>query len=128
MTLTRELAAQVHDSFKLYARDLKFVSTVIFGVGMNPPVQTMARGVDVFVVAATWPTNVPLTCPTWKFWSSRADRMLDGRIHDVKPRQAANWRQNLLFSATFSKDITDLAGKLLHNPERIEVTPPNYHG
>ena len=34
-------------------------------------------------------------------------------------------RQNLLFSATFSKDITDLADKLLHNPERIEVTPPN---
>ncbi|MGC3480271.1 DEAD/DEAH box helicase, partial [Pseudomonas aeruginosa] len=32
---------------------------------------------------------------------------------------------NLLFSATFSKDIVDLANKLQHNPERIEVTPPN---
>ena len=50
LTPTRELAAQVHDSFKLYARDLKFVSTVIFGgVGMNPQVQAMARGVDVLV-------------------------------------------------------------------------------
>jgi ATP-dependent RNA helicase RhlE len=57
-----------------------------------------------------------------------ADRMLDmGFIHDVKKvlaRLPAK-RQNLLFSATFSKDITDLADKLLHNPERIEVTPPN---
>jgi ATP-dependent RNA helicase RhlE len=57
-----------------------------------------------------------------------ADRMLDmGFVHDVKKvlaRLPAK-RQNLLFSATFSKDITDLAGKLLHNPERIEVTPPN---
>jgi len=57
-----------------------------------------------------------------------ADRMLDmGFIHDVKKvlaRLPAK-RQNLLFSATFSKDITELADKLLHNPERIEVTPPN---
>src|SRR5256885_8137896 len=49
------------------------------------------------------------------------------RSHDVKKVLARlpSKRQNLLFSATFSKDITDLAGKLLHNPERIEVTPPN---
>ncbi|EPN19019.1 ATP-dependent RNA helicase rhlE, partial [Pseudomonas syringae pv. actinidiae ICMP 19070] len=57
-----------------------------------------------------------------------ADRMLDmGFVHDVKKvlaRLPAK-RQNLLFSATFSNDITSLAGKLLHNPERIEVTPPN---
>jgi ATP-dependent RNA helicase RhlE len=54
--------------------------------------------------------------------------MLDmGFVHDVKKVLARlpSKRQNLLFSATFSKDITDLAGKLLHNPERIEVTPPN---
>ena len=54
-----------------------------------------------------------------------ADRMLDmGFIHDVKKVLAKlpAKRQNLLFSATFSKDITDLAAKLLQNPERIEVT------
>jgi ATP-dependent RNA helicase RhlE len=46
LTPTRELAAQVHDSFKIYAKNLKFVSTCIFGgVGMNPQVQAMARGV-----------------------------------------------------------------------------------
>ena len=134
LTPTRELAAQVHDSFKLYARDLKFVSTVIFGgVGMNPQVQAMARGVDVLVACpgrlldlanqrAIDLSHVEILV------LDEADRMLDmGFIHDVKKVLAKlpAKRQNLLFSATFSKDITDLAGKLLHNPERIEVTPPN---
>lgn len=57
LTPTRELAAQVHDSFKIYARDLKFVSACIFGgVGMNPQVQAMSRGVDVLVAcpAVCW--------------------------------------------------------------------------
>lgn len=134
LTPTRELAAQVHESFKVYARDLPLVSTCIFGgVGMNPQIQAMAKGVDVLVA-----------CPgrlldligqkaidlahVETLVLDEADRMLDmGFIHDVKKvlaRLPAE-RQNLLFSATFSADITELAGKLLHNPERIEVTPPN---
>jgi ATP-dependent RNA helicase RhlE len=134
LTPTRELAAQVHDSFKLYARDLKFVSACIFGgVGMNPQVQALARGVDVLVAC---PGRLLDLASKGSVDLSRveilildeADRMLDmGFVHDVKKvlaRLPAK-RQNLLFSATFSKDITDLAGKLLHNPERIEVTPPN---
>ncbi|QKZ07219.1 DEAD/DEAH box helicase [Pseudomonas eucalypticola] len=134
LTPTRELAAQVHDSFKIYARDLKFVSACIFGgVGMNPQVQAMARGVDVLVAC---PGRLLDLCGQGSVDLSHveilvldeADRMLDmGFVHDVKKvlaRLPAK-RQNLLFSATFSKDITDLAGKLLHNPERIEVTPPN---
>ena len=134
LTPTRELAAQVHDSFKLYARDLKFVSACIFGgVGMNPQVQALAKGVDVLVACpgrlldlanqkAIDLSHVEILV------LDEADRMLDmGFIHDVKKVLAKlpTQRQNLLFSATFSKDITDLAGKLLHNPERIEVTPPN---
>ncbi|MDM9649917.1 DEAD/DEAH box helicase [Pseudomonas wenzhouensis] len=134
LTPTRELAAQVHDSFKLYARDLKFVSACIFGgVGMNPQVQALAKGVDVLVACpgrlldlanqkAIDLSHVEILV------LDEADRMLDmGFIHDVKKVLARlpAQRQNLLFSATFSKDITDLAGKLLHNPERIEVTPPN---
>jgi ATP-dependent RNA helicase RhlE len=134
LTPTRELAAQVHDSFKLYARDLKFVSACIFGgVGMNPQVQALAKGVDVLVACpgrlldlanqrAIDLSHVEILV------LDEADRMLDmGFIHDVKKVLAKlpAQRQNLLFSATFSKDITDLAGKLLHNPERIEVTPPN---
>ncbi|MCO7574665.1 DEAD/DEAH box helicase [Pseudomonas protegens] len=134
LTPTRELAAQVHDSFKLYARDLKFVSACIFGgVGMNPQVQAMARGVDVLVACPgrlldlAGQGSVDLS-HVEILVLDEADRMLDmGFVHDVKKvlaRLPAK-RQNLLFSATFSKDITDLAGKLLHNPERIEVTPPN---
>ncbi|MET1079929.1 MAG: DEAD/DEAH box helicase [Pseudomonas sp.] len=134
LTPTRELAAQVHESFKLYARDLKFVSTCIFGgVGMNPQVQAMAKGVDVLVACPgrlldlAGQRSVDLS-HVEILVLDEADRMLDmGFVHDVKKvlaRLPAK-RQNLLFSATFSKDITDLAGKLLHNPERIEVTPPN---
>ncbi len=134
LTPTRELAAQVHDSFKLYARDLPFKSACIFGgVGMNPQVQALAKGVDVLVACpgrlldlanqkAIDLSHVEILV------LDEADRMLDmGFIHDVKKVLAKlpSKRQNLLFSATFSKDITDLAGKLLHNPERIEVTPPN---
>ncbi|GAB6404759.1 DEAD/DEAH box helicase [Pseudomonas sp. MHK4] len=134
LTPTRELAAQVHESFKVYARDLKFVSACIFGgVGMNPQVQAMSRGVDVLVACPgrlldlAGQGSVDLS-HVEILVLDEADRMLDmGFVHDVKKvlaRLPAK-RQNLLFSATFSKDITDLAGKLLHNPERIEVTPPN---
>ncbi|EJN30975.1 DNA/RNA helicase, superfamily II [Pseudomonas sp. GM84] len=134
LTPTRELAAQVHDSFKVYARDLPLVSACVFGgVGMNPQVQAIAKGVDVLVAC---PGRLLDLAGQGKvdlahveiLVLDEADRMLDmGFIHDVKKvlaRLPAK-RQNLLFSATFSKDITDLADKLLHNPERIEVTPPN---
>ena len=134
LTPTRELAAQVHDSFKVYARDLPLRSAVIFGgVGMNPQIQAVAKGLDVLVACpgrlldlanqkAIDLSHVEILV------LDEADRMLDmGFIHDVKKVLAKlpAKRQNLLFSATFSKDITDLAGKLLHDPERIEVTPPN---
>ena len=131
---TRELAAQVHDSFKLYARDLPFVSACIFGgVGMSPQINAVAKGLDVLVAC---PGRLLDLVGQGKIDLSgveilvldEADRMLDmGFIHDVKKVLAKlpSKRQNLLFSATFSADITSLAGRLLHNPERIEVTPPN---
>ena len=134
LTPTRELAAQVHDSFKLYARDLPLKSAVIFGgVGMNPQVQAIAKGLDVLVACpgrlldlanqkAVDLSHVEILV------LDEADRMLDmGFIHDVKKVLAKlpTKRQNLLFSATFSQDITDLASKLLHEPEKIQVTPPN---
>ena len=134
LTPTRELAAQVHDSFKVYARDLPLKSACIFGgVGMNPQIQAIAKGLDVLVAC---PGRL-LDLANQKAVDlghveilvlDEADRMLDmGFIHDVKKVLAKlpAKRQNLLFSATFSKDITDLAGKLLHEPEKIQVTPPN---
>ena len=134
LTPTRELAAQVHDSFKIYARDLPLVSACIFGgVGMNPQVQRLAKGLDVLVACPgrlldlAGQNSVDLSAVEILVLDE-ADRMLDmGFIHDVKKvlaRLPAK-RQNLLFSATFSKDITELANKLLQDPERIEVTPPN---
>ena len=134
LTPTRELAAQVHDSFKQYARDLPLVSTVIFGgVGMNPQIQAMAKGVDVLVACPgrlldLIGQKVVDLSHVEILVLDEADRMLDmGFIHDVKKVLAKlpAQRQNLLFSATFSGEISELASKLLHDPERIEVTPPN---
>ena len=134
LTPTRELAAQVHDSFKVYARDLPLISACIFGgVGMNPQVQALAKGVDVLVACPgrlldlAGQGSVDLS-HVEILVLDEADRMLDmGFIHDVKKVLARlpAQRQNLLFSATFSKDIIALANKLLRDPERIEVTPPN---
>lgn len=134
LTPTRELAAQVHDSFKLYARDLPLHSACIFGgVGMNPQIKAIAKGLDVLVACPgrlldLVGQNAVDLSGIEILVLDEADRMLDmGFIHDVKKVLAKlpAKRQNLLFSATFSKDITDLANKLLHEPERIEVTPPN---
>ncbi len=134
LTPTRELAAQVHESFQLYARDLPLQSACIFGgVGMTPQIKTLAKGVDVLVACpgrlldlvgqgAVDLSHVEILV------LDEADRMLDmGFIHDVKKVLAKlpAKRQNLLFSATFSQDIINLASKLLHEPERIEVTPAN---
>src|SRR5699024_6718943 len=132
LTPTRELAAQVHDSFKLYARDLPFVSACIFGgVGPNPQINAMANGVDVLVACPgrlldlVGQNKIDLSAVEILVLDE-ADRMLDmGFIHDVKKvlAQLPSKRQNLLFSATFSNDIISLAGRLLHDPQRIEVTP-----
>ncbi|MFW8668264.1 DEAD/DEAH box helicase, partial [Enterococcus entomosocium] len=131
---TRELAAQVHDSFKVYARDLNFISACIFGgVGMNPQVQAMAKGVDVLVAC---PGRLLDLAGQGSVDLSRveilvldeADRMLDmGFIHDIRRvlTKLPAKRQNLLFSATFSDDIKALAEKLLHNPLEIEVARRN---
>ncbi|MFZ2288998.1 MAG: DEAD/DEAH box helicase [Halopseudomonas yangmingensis] len=134
LTPTRELAAQVHDSIRSYASDLPLKSACIFGgVGASPQVKALAPGLDILVAC---PGRL-LDLANQKmvdlsqveiFVLDEADRMLDmGFIHDVKKviaRLPAK-RQNLLFSATFSKEITELANRLLHNPARIEVTPPN---
>ncbi|HHX35944.1 MAG TPA: DEAD/DEAH box helicase, partial [Gammaproteobacteria bacterium] len=111
-----------------------FVSACIFGgVGMNPQINAVAKGLDVLVAC---PGRLLDLVGQGKIDLSgveilvldEADRMLDmGFIHDVKKVLAKlpSKRQNLLFSATFSKEITDLAGRLLRDPQRIEVTPAN---
>ena len=134
LTPTRELAAQVEESIKTYGRHLQLSSTVIFGgVGMNPQINKLKRGVDI--VVATPGRLLDLSQQGFLDLSTvqmlvldEADRMLDmGFIHDIKKVLAMlpAGKQSLLFSATFSDEIRDLARGLLNKPQSIQVTPSN---
>jgi ATP-dependent RNA helicase RhlE len=134
LTPTRELAAQVEESVRTYGKHLSLTSTVIFGgVGMNPQINAMKRGVDILV--ATPGRLLDLQQQGFLDLSGvqmlvldEADRMLDmGFIHDVKKILALvpKEKQSLLFSATFSDEIRDLANNLLKDPLSIQVTPRN---
>ncbi len=134
LTPTRELAAQVEESVRTYGKYLQLSSTVIFGgVGMNPQIDRLKRGVDILV--ATPGRLLDLQQQGMLDLGQveilildEADRMLDmGFIHDVKKILALvpKDKQSLLFSATFSDEIRDLAATLLKNPQSIQVTPRN---
>ncbi|MBV7459658.1 ATP-dependent RNA helicase RhlE [Acidovorax sp. 93] len=134
LTPTRELAAQVEESVREYGKYLDINSTVVFGgVGMNPQIDRVKRGVDILV--ATPGRLLDLQQQGFLDLSTvqvlvldEADRMLDmGFIHDVKKVLALvpKDKQSLLFSATFSDEIRDLANTLLKNPQSIQVTPSN---
>jgi ATP-dependent RNA helicase RhlE len=134
LTPTRELAAQVEESVRVYGKHLSLTSTVVFGgVGMNPQINAMKRGVDILV--ATPGRLLDLQQQGFLDLSTvqmlvldEADRMLDmGFIHDVKKILALvpKDKQSLLFSATFSDEIRDLASALLKDPLHIQVTPRN---
>jgi len=134
LTPTRELAAQVEESVRDYGKYLQLDSTVIFGgVGMNPQINKVKRGVDILV--ATPGRLLDLQGQGFLDLSTieilvldEADRMLDmGFIHDVKKVLALvpKDKQSLLFSATFSDEIRELANNLLKNPQSIQVTPSN---
>ncbi len=134
LTPTRELAAQVHESVNTYGKHLPLKSTVIFGgVGINPQIDKLRRGVDILVATPgrlldhAGQKTVDLS-QVEILVLDEADRMLDmGFIHDIKrvlallPKQ----RQNLLFSATFSDEIKQLADRLLNRPTLIEVARRN---
>jgi ATP-dependent RNA helicase RhlE len=134
LTPTRELAAQVEESVRIYGKYLKLNSTVIFGgVNINPQIKLLAQGVDILVATPgrlldhLQQGTVDLA-HIETLVLDEADRMLDmGFIRDIKrilailPRQ----RQNLLFSATFSDEIKSLADSLLNSPAMIEVARRN---
>ena len=134
LTPTRELAAQVEESARIYGKYLQLSSTVIFGgVGMNPQISKLKKGVDILV--ATPGRLLDLAQQgmldlgqVQMLVLDEADRMLDmGFIHDVKKVLALvpKEKQSLLFSATFSDEIRDLANGLLKNPQSVQVTPRN---
>jgi ATP-dependent RNA helicase RhlE len=134
LTPTRELAAQVEESIRTYGKYLPLTSAVIFGgVGMNPQIDRIRRGVDILVATPGRLLDLQqqgnLDLSTVEILVlDEADRMLDmGFLPDVKKILALmpKEKQSLLFSATFSDEIRDLANGLLKNPLSIQVTPRN---
>lgn len=134
LTPTRELAAQVQDNVATYGRYSQVNSAVVFGgVKINPQIRRLERGVDILI--ATPGRLLDLYGQgAVKFDQleilvlDEADRMLDmGFIHDIKRilKVLPTQRQTLMFSATFSPQIKQLASQFLQDPAQVSVTPPN---
>ena len=134
VTPTRELAAQVGESVETYGKYLPLRSTVIFGgVKINPQISKLRQGVDILVATPgrlldhVGQQTVDLS-QVEILVLDEADRMLDmGFIHDIRKILAlvAEQRQTLLYSATFSRPIKQLADGFLRSPELIEVARAN---
>jgi ATP-dependent RNA helicase RhlE len=129
---TRELAAQIGESFRRYGARSGLRHCVVFGgVGKGPQIDALRRGVDVLVATPGRLLDLlrdrrlalgQVRC----FVLDEADRMLDmGFIHDVRriARELPEERQTLLFSATLPREIQELAGRLLVDPVRVAVDP-----
>ncbi len=134
LTPTRELAAQIHENIVNYSKYEDISSAVVFGgVKINPQMMRLCRGVDILVATPgrlldLYQQNAIKFTDIEILVLDEADRMLDmGFIHDIKRILALlpKNRQNLLFSATFSGDIRQLAKGLLHNPVEVSVSPQN---
>jgi ATP-dependent RNA helicase RhlE len=134
LTPTRELAAQILANIKEYSEFLDLRSAVIFGgVNQNPQVAQLRQGVDILV--ATPGRLIDLQNQGLITLSKveilvldEADRMLDmGFLRDIERvlKVLPPKRQNLMFSATFSKDIKKLAMGILNHPVQVEATPEN---
>tara|TARA_R110000782_G_scaffold167129_9_gene259319 strand:+ start:63200 stop:64570 length:1371 start_codon:yes stop_codon:yes gene_type:complete len=129
---TRELAAQIADSFRDYARFMRIsVSTVFGGVPINKQIRALQGGVDVLVATPGRLLDL-IEQRAFNlggveiFVLDEADQMMDmgfiaplKRIVKMLPKE----RQNLFFSATMPKEIAELGGQFLHDPVRVSVTP-----
>ena len=134
LTPTRELAAQVGDSVQTYSQNLQLKSAVVFGgVSINPQMMKLRKGVDILVATPgrlldLYSQNAVKFNQLEVLILDEADRMLDmGFIHDIKRviKLLPAKRQNLLFSATFSDSIRNLAKGLVNDPVEVSVTPRN---
>jgi len=134
LTPTRELAAQVHASVQTYGTHRPLRSMEIYGgVSARPQIKKIHRGVDVVIATPgrlldhVRQGNINLS-GVEMLVLDEADRMLDmGFIRDIKQiiKQLPKKRQNLLFSATFSEEIRELAKGLLNNPTEVQVATKN---
>ena len=134
LTPTRELAAQIADGIRAYGAGIKLHSQMVCGgVNIRPQIRQLARGTDILVATPGRLLDLlgqgAIRLDHVKMWVlDEADRMLDmgfipamRRIHAELPKQ----RQTLMFSATFSREIENLAGEFPHQPKKIQVTPAN---
>jgi ATP-dependent RNA helicase RhlE len=134
VTPTRELAAQVEESVRTYGKHIALKSITVYGgVGMQPQIDALRRGVDILVATPgrlldhVQQKSVDLR-QVEILVLDEADRMLDmGFIHDIRRILALlpAKRQNLLFSATFPEEIRKLAGSFMHEPVTVEVARRN---
>jgi len=134
LTPTRELAAQVGESVRIYGKYLPLKTAVIFGgVNIESQIKKLRAGVDIIIATPgrlldhVSQKTVDLS-KVEILVLDEADRMLDmGFINDIRKilKILPSGRQNLLFSATFSNEIKDLAEKLLKSPQSIEVERHN---
>ena len=134
LTPTRELALQVGESIKAYARRVSMRCTVVYGgVHINPQIDRLRRGIDILVATPgrlldlAGRRHLDLSHIEFLVFDE-ADRMLDlgfseeiSEILDLVPAE----RRTMLFSATYTRQIRNLAGRMLQDPEYIEVTPGN---
>ncbi len=129
---TRELALQIHGEFTVFGRYTNLRHSYIFGgVGQNPQVKALAKGLDV--VVATPGRLLDLSAQGHIDLSDvsvlvldEADRLLDmGFVRDVKRivQQTRDDRQSLLFSATMPNAVAQLARDILNDPIRVDVSP-----
>src|SRR6058998_1075046 len=134
VTPTRELAIQVEESVRTYGKYTSLKSALVYGgVGMQPQVDALRRGVDILVATPgrlldhVQQKTVDLR-QVQILVLDEADRMLDmGFIHDIRKILALlpAQRQNLLFSATFPEEIRKLAASFMRNPATVEVARRN---
>ena len=134
LTPTRELAAQVQNSIMTYGKFVSLRTAVVFGgVNINPQKDKLRRGVDILVATPgrlldLFRQNAVKLDAVEILVLDEADRMLDmGFIPDIKKIMALlpKQRQNLMFSATFSSSIRQLAKSITNNPVEIDVSPRN---
>ncbi len=129
---TRELAIQIADSVRTYGQNLGLrTAVVVGGVGINPQIRALERGIDI--VIATPGRLLDLLGQKHirldhveNIVIDEADRMFDmGFLKDVRRivGEIPMRRQALLFSATMPSEVAELAGKMLRNPTRVEVSP-----
>jgi ATP-dependent RNA helicase RhlE len=131
MAPTRELAVQIEETFRKAATGLRLRSTIILGgVGRQPQVDRMARGMDIVVgtpgrIVDLMSTGDLVLDRVTHFVLDEADRMLDlGFINDIRKviKALPKQRQSLLFSATMPNDVAGLANSLLTDPLRVEIS------